>query len=78
MVLQDLTLVAALLMLAFAATGLISAWIEDTFPTRGLAFLVLAGVLAWETWESRGRVVTFEDVPVAFMRLVKIALEQLS
>lgn len=78
MLVQDLTLVGALFMAAFGLTGLITAWIEDAFPKRGLAFLVLAGVLAWETWESRGREVAFGDVPVAFMRLVKIALEQLS
>ena len=78
MLIQDLTLVGALFMMAFSITGLITAWIDDRFPTRGLAFLVLAGVLAWETWESRGRELSFGDIPVAFMRLVKIALEQLA
>ncbi len=75
MLIQDLTLVGALLMAAIGVTGLITAWVDDHFPMRGLAFLILAGVLGWETWETRGRVLVFDDIPIAFMRLINLALQ---
>lgn len=78
MLVQDLTLVGALLMAAIGFTGLITAWVDDHFPMRGLSFLILAGVLGWETWESRGRVLVFDDVPIAFMRLINLALQTVS
>ncbi|MFT4621175.1 MAG: hypothetical protein ACI95S_001608 [Dinoroseobacter sp.] len=78
MLVQDLTLVGALITAAIGVTGLITAWVDDHFPIRGLAFLILAGVLGWETWESRGRVLVFDDVPIALMRLINLALQAVS
>jgi hypothetical protein len=75
MLIPDLTLVGALLMAAIGFTGVITAWVDDHFPMRGLAFLILAGVLGWETWETRGRVIVFDDIPIAFMRLINLALQ---
>ncbi len=68
-------MVGALAMGAFAITAILTAWIDNRFPLRGLAFLILSAVLTWQTWELHDRELEFEDAPLAFMRLVKFALE---
>ncbi len=71
-------MIGALAMGAFAITATLTAWIENRFPMRGLGFLILAAILLWQTWDLHGRELEFEDVPLAFMRLVKFALEQIA
>ena len=72
----DLTLVGALVLGAFTLTAIITAWVDNRFPLRGFAFMILTGVLAWQTWEMHNRELVFEDVPESILRIAKAALDQ--
>lgn len=74
MELADATLIAAVILGAFAITGILAAWADQTFPLRGLALGVLAGVLAWQSWQMHPDGLALEDVPLAFMALVNAIL----
>ena len=67
---QDLTLVAGLIFGALAITSLLTAWIELRWPFRAVVFGGISGFLLSEAWALRPDGIQFDDVPLAFMRLI--------
>ncbi len=72
---EDLTLVAGLVFGVFAITSLLAAWIEFFLPTRAVILGGISGFLLWRANQMRPDGIQFEDVPLAFMRLIHIVIQ---
>ncbi|SFQ13359.1 hypothetical protein SAMN05421853_10263 [Roseivivax halotolerans] len=66
----DIALAFGVLLVALAITSILAALAEGRRPLVG-GLLVLGGAASiWLAWQQSGGSLTFEDIPMSFVRLI--------